>query len=69
MSKAVFEQIKEGLEEVRISVRNQRALTDQVTIAVNALQAIALGDEPAHELAKDALYRIIALIPEPPLTD
>lgn len=69
MSKMAFDQISEGLKEAAISVRNQRVLFDQVTIAINALQSITLGDREPKAIARDALLRIAALVPEPTTTD
>lgn len=64
MSREAFEPIRQGLEEVLSMVRSPDfVLRQQVTIALNALQQVSLGDEGAEATAKDALVRIIDLVP------
>ena len=64
MSKAVYEQIREGLEEAKTHAAHHRIMLDQLAISLNALMLISHGEPGAKAIAQDALNRIIAKIPE-----
>jgi hypothetical protein len=74
MSKEVFESIKQGLEEALAMVESPDfVLQQQVAIALNALQQISLGDAGGgagcRAVAKEAVRRIVDLIPSSPHTE
>jgi hypothetical protein len=71
MSKEVFEPIRQGLEDALAMVESPDfVLQQQVAIALNALQQISLGDAGGEvgcrAVAKEAMKRIVDLIPPSP---